>query len=155
PSSACTSCERRSKSMWSLARIPGNCLVMPSSSRTAGASGCMIGDCTALTKPGADSTPAPASRSPTRSISALRRRRLDRDALDLPACQLLLEGLLLGHDRLRYLGRHRADGHAAGTHRERGVPEAVEVPVDDVLDRPEDAGVDALHGTREHVRPEV
>src|ERR687885_473118 len=38
PSSACTSPRRRSKSMWSLARTPGNCFVIPRSSRTVGAS---------------------------------------------------------------------------------------------------------------------
>src|SRR4249919_1955645 len=38
PRSACTSPRRRSKSMWSLASTPGNCLVIPRSSSTRGSS---------------------------------------------------------------------------------------------------------------------
>src|SRR6266568_4311308 len=38
PRSACTSPRRRSKSMWSLASTPGNCFVIPRSSRTGASS---------------------------------------------------------------------------------------------------------------------
>src|SRR5919197_5052657 len=38
PSRACTSPRRRSKSIWSLASTPGNCFVIPRSSRTGAAS---------------------------------------------------------------------------------------------------------------------
>src|SRR5919204_5871465 len=77
PRSACTSPRWRSKSMWSLARTPGNCFVMPRSSRTGAPS--IPRDSTAQTK-GRAREPAPSNRL---AAAAERRRRLELAGNDL------------------------------------------------------------------------
>src|ERR1700756_3184971 len=101
PSSAWTSPSRRSKSMWSLARTPGNCFVMPRNSRTGVSS--MGGD---SMPPKAEGGPRP--RPP--SMIPLRFRLQARRRLDLALDDLLPQDGDLRQDLLPQLaGQARAE----------------------------------------------
>src|SRR6266550_7455370 len=86
PRRACTSPRRRSKSMWSLASTPGNCFVIPRSSRTGGSSTRRLNN---------RAGPRARSAEPLRQVLPDRRRRLQLalDDLCLQRGDLLQPGL--------------------------------------------------------------
>src|SRR5215213_9454708 len=144
PSSAWTSPRRRSKSMWSLASTPGNCFVIPRSSRTGISSTVRL-----------NNRAGPEARSVDTMCQALPDRRR---GLQLPADDLLLEGVELDEPGLLDV-RLLAD--LAQT-------DAPVLQVEDevaasfvafaglrALDRQEDAGVHSLHRAGEDVGAEV
>src|SRR3954452_22919654 len=89
PSSACTSPRRRSRSMWSLATVPGKILVIPRSSRTFAASAAIRAIL------GGELDPTPLNRPPLELDCCL--------DLDLAACDQLRDRVGLRDVRLRDL----------------------------------------------------
>src|SRR6266545_1479174 len=156
PSSACTSLRRRSKSMWSLASTPGNCFVIPRSSRTVASSTRRLNN---RAGPKARSVRRnERARRPALFVETLclvlpdRRRRLDLagDDLRLQRVDLLQPGL-------RELGplAELPEADAAVLQVEDEVA-AADVPLAGLrsLDGEEDADVHPLHGAREDVAAE-
>src|SRR6185436_12307151 len=179
PSNACTSPRRRSKSMWSFASTPGNCLVIPRSSRTGGSSmpagfyegprrrvGSTLREkCFALfpglVRPSLRSVlkewrarrARPSFENPDDLLAADCERRLD-----LAADDLLLEGVDLREPGLLELGllAELAKGDSAVLQVEDEVASTlVALAGLRALDGQEDPLVDSLHRTREDVGAEV
>src|SRR5581483_4345939 len=144
PRSACTSPRRSSKSTWSLARMPGNSLVIPRISRT----GAWEFTWYAIL---AGWPPGSVGR-PRRDPVALRERRRH---LERARDDLLLVAVHQGDVGLRHRGVDLADAHAAVLQVEEEVGAAGELPVGDLLDRLVDAVVDALDAAREHLLREA
>src|SRR5581483_9282852 len=157
PSRACTSPCSTSRSTWSLASTPGNCFVIPLSSRTGSAltaarfygaenaGGRARGPPSPETGPGTGRIP-----SPSRSSTLQRRRRLDLAGDDL--------GLQRVDPRdvgLRHLRADLAEGDAAVLQVERQVDATDQRAVLRRLDGQVDALVDAFHRARQDVRTEV
>src|SRR5215210_805982 len=134
PSRAWTSPWIRSRSIRSLASTPGNCFVIPASSRRgASAIGREVKGRAAWTRP---------------STVGL----LDRVGdLDLPVDDLLLLRLGLLDRVLRRLRAGLAEAHAVLGEAERRGAAADLLAVDDLLDRLEDGLVDLLLGRRQDV----
>src|SRR5580765_3574825 len=178
PSKACTSPRRRSKSMWSFASTPGNCLVIPRSSRTGGSSmpagfyegpGRRVGStlrekCCALfpglvrpplcsmQKKGRAWKGPPFVENPDDLLAADRERRLD-----LAADDLLLEGIDLREPGLLQLGllAELAKGDSTVLQIEDEVASTlVALAALRALDGQEDPLVDSLHRTGEDVGAE-
>src|SRR5438477_3809935 len=140
PSSACTSPRRRSKSMWSLASTPGNCFVIPRSSRTGASSTRRLNN---------RAGPKARSVEPLRQALADRRRRLERALDDL----CLQRGNLL-QPSLREVGpwAELAQADALVLQVEDEVAAAlVALPRLRTLDGEEDADVHPLHCAGEDV----
>src|SRR5262245_3896557 len=147
PSSACTSPRRRSKSTWSFASTPGKRFVMPRSSRT-GVSGELTSGGSLRRRRGAGLKTRPST-SCVALLLDLRRR------LDLAGDDLRLQLLeLLAVDR-RDLRAHLAESNTTVLQVEDEVGAAAELTALRALDGEVHAGVDALDGAREDVRPEV
>src|SRR5918912_1730259 len=140
PSSACTSPRRTSKSTWSFARTPGNCFVIPRTSRT-----------------GRSSTDDDSRRAGpwARPSSSMRTVLLRPGDLDLARDDLALQRVHLGDVRLRHLLADLAEPEAAVLERERHVRPALELAVLRCADDADHPQVDPLHRAREDVRPEV
>src|SRR5256885_6018426 len=143
PSSACTSPRRRSKSMWSLASTPGNCFVIPRSSRAGASSTRRL-----------NNRAGPKARSGLclRQLLPDRRRGLQR-ALD----DLCLQLGDLRQPRLLEVGARAelAQADAAVLQVEDEVAAAlVALAGLRALDGEEDADVHPLHSTREDMRAE-
>src|SRR5919197_3937834 len=138
PSSAWTSPRCRSKSMWSFASTPGNCFVIPRSSRTGAASTRRLNN---------RAGPEARSVEAMRQVLPDRRRRLD-----LAGDDLRLQLVDLRQPGLRDLGllADLAEGDALVLQVEDEVLAAlVALAVLGSLDREEDALVHPLHGARE------
>src|SRR6185295_14724050 len=179
PSRACTSPRRRSKSMWSFASTPGNCLVIPRSSRTGGSSmpagfyegpGRRVASTRSIRESAAHFSRAsldlrfarcrkragskspPFSENPDDLLAADRERRLD-----LAADDLLLEGIDLREPSLLQLGllAELAKGDSAVLQVEDEVASTlVALAALRALDSQEDPLVDSLHRTGEDVGAE-
>src|SRR5262245_26818354 len=140
PRRACTSPGRRSRSMWSLARTPGNCLVIPRSSRTSGVS-CMRSDSRwGARTSGGGSEPAPVF---TCLGAALLHRRLQ-----LAGQNRRFRLLLRGPDGRGDLAADRRETDAPILEREEPVRAALERAIHGGRDRVVDAHVDLLLGAR-------
>src|SRR6266545_5447687 len=139
PRRACTSPRRRSKSMWSLARTPGNCFVIPRSSRT-----------------GASSTRRLTNRAglEARPVASLCRVLPDaRRRLELAGDDLLLQRVDLRHPGLLQLCllAELAEPDTAVLQVEDQVLAALVAACLRTLHGQVDAHVHPLHGTREDV----
>src|SRR5581483_6430210 len=139
PRSACTSPPRRSKSMASLARTPGNDLVTLRSSSTVavGTALSMSDDCS-----GRASRPAP-------NVAPFLDAAEGCGHLDRAGDDLRLERVHLRDERLRYRRVDLADAHAVVLEREQQVGPAERLSFLRGLHREEDAGVDPLNPARE------
>src|SRR5215813_7948441 len=148
PSSACTSPRRKSKSMWSLASTPGNCFVIPRSSRTAGASSTVR----------LNNRAGPEARSVVPRDSCYLPAGNDRRRLQLAADDLLLQQGDLRQPRLLQmcLGADLPEPDPAVLQVEDEVLAApVALAALGAFDGEIDPVVQPLHGTREDVSAEV
>src|SRR6478672_9285289 len=146
PSSACTSPSSSSKSTWSLASTPGNCFVIPRSSRT-GVPGIRRDSVTETEEAGT----WPASSMCRRAMPLLELvRHLDLAGLD--QVLQLRELRLVGRRDLR---ADLADRDAAVLEVEDEVVAGDQRSRLDGLDEPEDAEIDALDCAGQDVRAQV
>src|SRR2546423_3304217 len=143
PSRACTSPRRRSKSMWSLASTPGNCFVIPRSSRTGASSTGRLNN---------RAGPKARSAEPLRQVLADRQRRLDLALDDL----CLQRGDLL-QPRLLEVGPRAVLAQADATVlqvEDQVAAALVALARLRALDGEEDADIHPLHRTGEDVAAE-
>src|SRR5689334_22419731 len=147
PRSACTSPRRRSKSMWSLASTPGNCFVIPRSSRTGAASTVRLNN-----RAGRE------ARSVIETMWQVLPAGDDQRRLDLAADDLPLQRVDLRDPRLLQLRllAELAEGDAPVLQVEDQVLAALEAVARlRALDGEEDSDVHPLHCAREDVGTEV
>src|SRR4051794_10132064 len=159
PSSACTSPLRRSKSTESLARTPGNRLVIPRSSSTGVSSATgrfnhalPPGPPASGTERAGDRDLPPASFRTTERDEVAFGDLLDlRRRLDLAGDDLRAEHVDLLDERGRHLRVDLAEADAVVLQVEREILATLELAVLGALDREVDALIDALDRARQDV----